>query len=138
VAYNQYYRSRFVATAGRRCQDRHGQNIAAKMEVLMDAENQIVGSPVYLFDAPNYLAMDYLPREGVQSHRLHEPERLLTNIDPITGNDIADYLRHPHHTDGNVTMYFETEETRQAYLDTPVDHPFHLIDNPDDEGIDEG
>jgi hypothetical protein len=32
----------------------------------------------------------------------------------------------------------ETEETRQAYLDMPVDHPFHLIDNPDDEGIDEG
>jgi hypothetical protein len=104
----------------------------------MDAENQIVGTPVYLFDAPNYLAMDYLPREGEQSRRLHEPERLLTNIDPITGNDIADYLRHPHHTDGNVTMYFETEETRQAYLDTPVDHPFRLIDNPDDEGVDEG
>jgi hypothetical protein len=35
-------------------------------------------------------------------------------------------------------MYFESEETRQAYLDTPVDHPFRLIDNPDGEGVDEG
>jgi hypothetical protein len=35
-------------------------------------------------------------------------------------------------------MYFETEETRQAYLDMPVDHPFRLIDNPHDEGVDQG
>jgi len=102
----------------------------------METEN--IGTPVSLFDAPNYVAMGFLPRDSEQSHRLHEPERLLTNIDPITGNDIADYRQHPHHTDGNVTMYFETEETRQAYLDMPVDHPFPLIDNPDDEGIDEG
>jgi len=104
----------------------------------MQAENQIVGTTVHHFDALNYVAMDFLPRESEQSRRLHEPEWLLTNIDPITGNDIADYLRHPHLTDGNVTMYFETEETRQAYLDTPVDHPFRLIDNPDGEGFDEG
>lgn len=36
--------------------------------------------------------------------------------------------------DGNVTMYFETEATRQEYLDMPLDHPFHLIDNPYEEG----
>jgi YHS domain-containing protein len=104
----------------------------------MEAENQIVGTPVHIFDALNYVAMDCLPRESEQRRRLHEPERLLTNIDPISGNDIADYLQHPYHTDGNVTMYFETEETRQAFLDMPVDHPFRLIDNPDDEGFDEG
>ena len=40
--------------------------------------------------------------------------------------------------DGNITLYFETEATRQAYIDEPIDHPFHLVDNPCDEGIDEG
>lgn len=40
--------------------------------------------------------------------------------------------------DGNVVMYFESEETRRAYLDTPIDHPFHLIDNPYEDGEAEG
>jgi hypothetical protein len=35
-------------------------------------------------------------------------------------------------------MYFESETTRQAFLDTPVDHPFRLADNPAAEGYDEG
>ena len=39
---------------------------------------------------------------------------------------------------GNLTMYFESETTRQTFLDTPVDHPFRLADNPTAEGYDEG
>jgi hypothetical protein len=35
-------------------------------------------------------------------------------------------------------MFFESETTRQAFLDTPVDHPFRLADNPTAEGYDEG
>jgi hypothetical protein len=35
-------------------------------------------------------------------------------------------------------MYLESEETRQAYLDKPIDHPFHLVDNPTGDGYDEG
>jgi len=90
------------------------------------------------FGAINWVGTDPLPRDMEQSRRLHEPERLITNIDPITGRDIGDLTGRPFFVDGNVTMYFESEATRQAYLDEPLDHPFHLVDNPNDEGIDEG
>jgi hypothetical protein len=63
---------------------------------------------------------------------------MLTYIDPITGRGIDDLTGHPFVVDGNVTMYFESERTRQEYLDMPIDHPFHLVDNPTDEGYDEG
>ena len=95
-------------------------------------------SIVHDFNALNYVATDPLPRDTEQSHRLHEPEQMLTSIDPITGRDIEDLAGHPYLVDGNVTMYFETDATRQEYLETPIDHPFHLVDNPFDEGIDEG
>jgi hypothetical protein len=104
----------------------------------MSSTVQTEGNTVHCFDAINYVATDCLPRDQQQSHRLHEPESLITNIDPITGNDIADFERHPHWVDGNVTMYFETEATRQEYLDTPIDHPFRLVDNPTGEGEAEG
>ncbi len=90
------------------------------------------------FNVANYVGTDPLPRDQAQSTRLHEPEQMLTNIDPITGRDIENLERRPYVVDGNVTMYFESEETRQAYLDMPIDHPFHLVDNPTGEGYDEG
>lgn len=102
----------------------------------MDTLN--TGRTVHDFNVANYVATDPLPRDRTQSHRLHEPEQILTAIDPITGRDIEDLAGHPYLVDGNVTIYFESEETKQAYLDTPVDHPFHLVDNPTDEGYDEG
>ena len=86
----------------------------------------------------NYVGTDPLPRDRTQSARLHEPTQMLSTIDPITGRDIEDLSGHPYVVDGNVTMYFENEETRKAYLEMPTDHPFHLIDNPTDEGYDEG
>jgi hypothetical protein len=104
----------------------------------MNPESQLSGSTVHRFDAINYVATDNLARDTEQSHRLHEPEYLITTIDPITGRDITDLAHRPQHVDGNVTMYFESKETRQAYLDTPIDHPFHLVDNPDEEGEAEG
>jgi hypothetical protein len=96
------------------------------------------GDTVHDFSALNYVANDPLPRDAEQSHRLHEPEQMLTSIDPITGRDIEDLAGKPYLVDGNVTMYFESEATRQAYIDTPVDHPFHLVDNPDEDGEAEG
>lgn len=102
----------------------------------METANQ--GRIVHDFNVTNYVATDPLPRDQTQSTRLHEPTQMLTNIDPITGRDIGDLAGHPRIVDGNVTMYFESEETRQAYIDTPIDHPFPLIDNPTDEGYDEG
>ncbi len=96
------------------------------------------GRIVHDYNAANYVGTDPLPRDQAQSSRLHEPEQMLTSIDPITGRDIEDLEGHPYLVDGKVTMYFESEETRQAYLDTPVDHPFRLVDNPTGEGYDEG
>jgi len=102
----------------------------------MDTMNQ--GFIVHDFNFANYVGTDPLPRDQEQSHRLHEPEQIVSSIDPITGRDIEDPSGHPYIVDGNVTMYFESEETRQAYLDTPIDHPFHLVDNPTGEGYAEG
>ncbi len=96
------------------------------------------GTTVHNASYLNYVGTDPLPRDRTPSVRLHEPTQILTNIDPITGRDIEDLTGHPYLVDGNVTMYFESEETRKAYLDTPIDHPFHLVDNPIDEGYDEG
>ncbi len=86
----------------------------------------------------NYVAMDPMPRDQAQSSRLHEPEHLITSIDPITGRDIDDLAGRPYIVDGNMVIYFESEETRQAYLDTPMDHPLRLPDNPTEEGVAEG
>lgn len=102
----------------------------------MDTATQ--NSTVHDFNVANYVATDPLPRDCTQSTRLHEPAQMLTSIDPITGRDIEDLAGHPYIVDGNVIMYFESEETRQQYLDTPIDHPFHLVDNPTGEGYDEG
>jgi YHS domain-containing protein len=96
------------------------------------------GQAVHNFSYTNYVATDPLPRDQTQSLRLHEPSWMVSTIDPITGNDIDMLAKHPHIIDGNVTMFFESEETKQAYLDMPIDHPFHLVDNPTDEGYDEG
>ncbi len=96
------------------------------------------GSVVHDFNVANYVGTDPLPRDQSQSLRLHEPTQMLSCIDPITGREIEDLAGHPYIVDGNMTMYFESEETRQAYLDMPIDHPFHLVDNPVDEGYDEG
>jgi hypothetical protein len=52
--------------------------------------------------------------DTTQSRRLHEPTCRISNIDPITGNDIPDAITHPSLVDGNLTIFFETEDTRKA------------------------
>jgi YHS domain-containing protein len=89
-------------------------------------------------DAPNLQGSDYLLRDKEQSHRLHEPESMISTIDPITGLDIEDLSGKPYIVDGNMVMYFASEETRQAYLDTPKSHTIHLQDNPWEDGEAEG
>lgn len=66
------------------------------------------------------------------------PDKMISNIDPITGRDIPDINGKPFIVDGNMTMYFESEETKQQYLDTPKDHVHAKIDNPGAEGEAEG
>jgi hypothetical protein len=81
---------------------------------------------------------EFLPRDQEPSHRLHEPEGMLTSIDPITGEDIEDLAGKPYLVDGNVVMYFASEETRRAYLETSKHHTLHLADNPSEDGEAEG
>jgi YHS domain-containing protein len=90
------------------------------------------------FDTLNWIATDCLPRDRAQSRRLHEPEQILSTIDPITGMEIEDTAGHPYIVDGNLVIYFESELTRQEYKDMPIDHPFRLRDNPYEEGEAEG
>jgi len=96
------------------------------------------GFTVHNSTVVNYVATDPLERDQTQTRRLHEPEQILSSTDPITGREIDDLSGHPYLVDGNVTMYFETEATRQEFIEMPIDHPFHLVDNPTDEGYDEG
>lgn len=96
------------------------------------------GFAVHDFNVANYVATDPLPRDQAQSVRLHEPTQRITATDPMTGSEIEDLPGHPYFVDGNLTIYFESDETRRAYLEMPTDHPFRLADNPTDEGYDEG
>lgn len=81
---------------------------------------------------------DFLARDQEPSHRLHEPESMISTIDPISGMDIANVEGKPYLVDGNMKMYFESEGTRQAYIDQSKNHTLNLRDNPDGEGEAEG
>ena len=72
----------------------------------------------------HWIPSEPLPCDQEQSHRLHEPNHLNNSIDPISGRDIIDRGSHPHLDDGNLTIYFESEETRKTCLNTPIDPPF--------------
>ena len=95
-------------------------------------------APALKFESLNWVASDPLPRDQAQSHRLHEPEYRNSTIDPITGGDIEDITGHPSLTDGNLTLYFETEATRKAYLDMPLNHPNLRLPYPAAEDDDRG
>jgi hypothetical protein len=83
--------------------------------------------PAFKMENLNWVATDPLSRDQTQSHRLHEPERLINTIDPMTGLDIEDVTSHPSLVEGNLTVYFETEANRKAYQDLPLNHPnLHL------------
>ncbi|MCW8962586.1 MAG: hypothetical protein OQL16_02230 [Gammaproteobacteria bacterium] len=66
---------------------------------------------------------DILDRDKTQSSRLHEPTWRISTTDPMNGKDINSLKPHPKLEDGNLTMYFDGEETKQAYIDMPLDHP---------------
>lgn len=90
------------------------------------------------FESLNWVATDPMPRDQAQSHRLHEPEHRINTIDPMTGDDIEDVTSHPSLADGNLTVYFETEATRKAYIDLPIDHPNVRLPYPATDEDDRG
>lgn len=81
---------------------------------------------------------DILERDKTQSHRLHEPEHRMSTIDPMSGKDIENVLTHPSMQDGNLTMYFESEDTKQAYIKMPIDHPNRVLPFPASDYDDRG
>ena len=70
---------------------------------------------------------------------MHEPEYRMNTIDPMSGRNIENVTTHPSVQDGNLTMYFESEDTKRAFLKMPIDHPnrrlpFPATDNDDRDG----
>lgn len=97
----------------------------------MDIQTSSQHTPAIRFEELNWVATAPLPRDREQSHRLHEPDHLINTIDPVTGRDIADVLGHPSLVDGNLTIYFESEETKAQFESMPVNHPYeHSIGEP--------
>jgi hypothetical protein len=95
-------------------------------------------APVLSFESLNWVGSASLPRDQTQSHRLHEPEHRIGTTDPMTGNGIEDVTNHPFLEDGNLTIYFETEQTRKAYSDFPINHPNRCLPFPGTEEDDRG
>lgn len=64
---------------------------------------------------------------------------IITTTDPMTGEDIVNPETKPFVVEGKghlaVKIYFESEETRRAYLNIEVQHPGNdftvNLDNPD-------
>ena len=62
----------------------------------------------------------------------------ISTTDPITMTDIPDPQNHPFVVEGQgdsaLKIYFESEDTKQAYLDIAVEHPGEdfttNLDNP--------
>ena len=52
---------------------------------------------------------------------------IISTTDPINGFNITSLKDRPHLVEGddtnNLTIYFETKSSLQAYLDIPVEHP---------------
>ena len=91
-------------------------------------------TPGVRFDELNFVGGKVLPRDQEQSHRLHEPDHLINTIDPMNGHDISDVKSHPSLDDGNLTIYFESEKTKEEFLKMPMNHPYeHSLGKPSDE-----
>ena len=53
---------------------------------------------------------------------------IVTTRDPVTGTDIQDPENHPYVVEGDgpgaLKMYFESEATKQAYLEADTHNPW--------------
>lgn len=48
---------------------------------------------------------------------------IVETTDPITGNDVKDIDHAPYIVDGELKIYFESEESKQTYLEIEVENP---------------
>jgi len=86
----------------------------------------------------DWRAMEALQRDQEQSRLLHEPKFRIMTTDPMTGNYVKNHIDHCSLMDGNLSIYFETEESCKEYQNLPFNHPnLHLpypASNDDDRG----
>jgi hypothetical protein len=82
--------------------------------------------------------MEAMARDEQQSRVLHEPRFRIMQTDPISGLDVEDYMNHCSLLDGNLTIYFETEENCLAYKAITFDHPDLRLPFPAAEDDDRG
>ena len=79
-----------------------------------------------------------LARDKTQSRRLHELNCISSHIDPMTGNDVVGDSGHPCIVDGILTIYFESEQTRNDYknmlFNRPVPRLTNIPSSEDDRG----
>ena len=79
-------------------------------------------------------------RENMDMQQNH----MVSTRDPMTGRDIEDLAGSPFLVEvdeaNELIIYFESEESRSAYLNLPVEHPGDdlnvNLDNPTDECFD--
>lgn len=86
----------------------------------------------------HWQAAETLQRDQEQSHLLHEPRFRIMTTDPISGNDVENYLDHCSLMDGNMSIYFETEENCKKYQNFPFDHPNLSLPYPATDDDDRG
>jgi len=86
----------------------------------------------------DWRATETLQRDKEQSHLLHEPKFRIMTTDPITGNVVENYMDHCCLIDGNLSIYFETEENCKEYQNMDFNHPCLRLPfpatNDDDRG----
>ena len=109
-----------------------------QQEIIMSTTLPDKTEPTIRFEYLNWIATGPLPRDMTQSRRLHEPNFRISTTDPITGHDIEDVTGHPSLVDGDLTVYFDTEETRKAFLNMPLNHPKHCLPFPATDEDDRG
>lgn len=104
----------------------------------MTASTSAQQAPTILYEFINWVGTDPLPRDQEQSHRLHEPDHLINSIDPITGRELGEVRGRPSLVDGNLTIYFESESSRKAYENMPLNHPYGHLPHPPSVDDDRG
>ena len=93
-------------------------------------------------DSPNWIADEVLARDKDQTHRLHEPDHIISSIDPISGVDIRGALKTspvvPILPMATRRSILRMRQIGRHFQEMPTDHPVHLPDNPNEEGEAEG
>lgn len=75
----------------------------------------------------HFLTCNIMARDMQQSRRLHEPKSMINHLDPITGKDIENLKQRPSLVDGNLTIYFESDETKDEYVSMPYLMPVERL-----------